>query len=125
MLPKTKLYQLKRNNKDLIREKENEVIAAKNEMNKLVDRLEELNKFHRVNLHKFNQNERVIKYGLYDARGVSESQMNISYAEKSASVRGALSQVRTSQYNNYQDRAEHKRDRSAVNTRNVGKKYGK
>jgi hypothetical protein len=112
-------------NKEAIREKENQVLAAKNEMNKLVDRLEELNKLHRVSLHKYNQNERIIKYGLYDTKGVSESQLDITYGSKSASTRGALSQVRSSQYANYQDKTGYRRDRSAVNTRNVGKKFGK
>jgi hypothetical protein len=39
-------------NREKIREKENEVLGAKNEMNMLVDQLEELNKQYRVNLHK-------------------------------------------------------------------------
>lgn len=39
-------------NRELIREKENEVLSAKNEMNMLVDKLEEINKQYRVNLHK-------------------------------------------------------------------------
>lgn len=122
---KKQLKLTTKKNKETIREKENQVLSAKNEMNKLVDRLEELNKLHRVHLHKYNQNERIIKYGLYDTKGVSESQLDITYGSKSASTRGALSQIRTSQYEHYQDKTGYRRDRSVVNTRNVGKKFGK
>lgn len=113
-------------NKKRIREKENQVLSAKNNMNQLIDRLEECNKRHKVNLHKVNNNERIIKLGLYDNKGISESQMNLSYTgPKAASIRGSHSQYRASNYSQYQKGSKYKRDLSAVNTRNVGRKYGK
>lgn len=114
-------------NKEMIREKENQVLSAKNNMNKLIDKLEELNKQYKVNLHKLNQNERSIKYGLYDQRVGSESQLSVSFTgNKTGALRGSHSQYRDSQYSKYQRGASnYKRDMSAVSTRNVGRKHGK
>lgn len=108
-------------NKEILREKENEVLKAKNEMNQLIDKLEEVNKKNRVSSHKATQNERIIKYGLYEVRGGSESQMNISYDSRMMNLRGSKSQYRKSNYQ--RDMVKSNRDRSAINPRNLNKSY--
>lgn len=108
-------------NKEKIQQKEQEVAEAKYDMNKLVDQLEELNKQYRVNLHKCNQNDRVIKYGLYK----NDSQINLMYGTKTSSSRkGVHSQYRSSNYGNYKKNSMRRRDLSAIQDRKVGKIHG-
>jgi hypothetical protein len=117
---KKEVMATKQKNKNIIREKENQLLSAKNDMNGLIDRLEEVNKIYRVNLHKHAHNERVIKNNLFGNRVFSESQMAaIGFGSSSTSNRLHRSQYRESYYEAHIKNAPSKRDRSVAYTRNI------
>lgn len=87
--------------------------------------MDELNKLYRINLHKINQNERKIKYGLFDRKEASASQLGVIHGNKLVSFRSAKSQVKESYANKFQRNTFKRRDLSAVNSRGFGSKaYG-
>ena len=108
-------------NKDLIREKENEVLTSKNELNLLIDKVGELNKIYRINQYRYSQNDRIIKYNLYEVRGESDSHLDLTYNSKTGSSRGVMNKNRGHHLSGKENFTS-KRERSAINTRNPNKK---
>jgi hypothetical protein len=67
-------------NKEKLKEKEEQVMTSKLELQELTDQLSELNKQHRVNQYRLSQLDRTLKYNLYDPnRSMVESQLNLSH----------------------------------------------
>lgn len=101
-------------NKDKYREKENEVLQAKHQLNLLTTQLGEINKMFRVSQYRESQYARTLKYNLYDrARGNSESQLNISNSR--GNVRGP------GNYHQYANRG--RKERSVANMRGSNQKF--
>lgn len=108
-------------NRNVIKTQEKEKFQNDLELKSLQDRLEEVNKLYRINLHKVSENERRIKYSITDRK--ANSQFNSS--QKGFPGRGAHSQVRASNYNKFRKSGSKRRDLSAVNLRNpASKAYG-
>jgi len=106
----------KKKNRDIQKKKETEGKSAKLETKQLNNKLDEINKIYRINLHKISENERRIKFGIFDKRGVSTSQININ-SNKISSLRGSKSQVRQSNLDRFRKSSVGRRDLSAANNR--------
>ncbi|CAI2370067.1 unnamed protein product [Moneuplotes crassus] len=114
---------MKKNRTDL-RNREKEEYAKNSEMKEIADQLDEVNKLYRINLHKFSENERKIKYGIND-RSLTSSQFNKALQSKISGNRITKSQIRSSNYGRFKKSTSRRRDLSSVNKRGqLAKAYG-
>lgn len=114
---------MKKNRADL-RNREKEEYAKNSEMKEIADQLDEVNKLYRINLHKFSENERKIKYGIND-RSLTSSQFNKVLQNKISGNRITKSQIRSSNYGRFKKSTSRRRDLSSVNKRGqLAKAYG-